>query len=140
MTTIFSTASGAQDAADDARPAAKKKQVLRCDDRRIQVLRDEMRGTGLALRDTTGKTQCQMLVHVLKYLGNRGLNTLEAVGLGYYRIATRIQELEAAGYIIVTVRESVIGSEGLLHVGIVRYILLEKRATPMQLSLDLGDA
>jgi len=139
MATILSMPPGERDAADDVRLDAKKKHALRCDDRHIHALRRELRLAGLSLRDTASKTQCQMLVRILTYLGNRGLNTLEAVGLGFYRVATRVQELEAAGYTVATAREAVIGSEGLLHAGVVRYSL-DARSVPMQLSLDLGDA
>lgn len=139
MMTILTPVPDAQAVAADARPAAKKKQVFACDDRHIRALRRELRNAGLSLHDTTSKTQNQMLVRILKYLGNRGLGTLEAMGIGIYRVATRVQELEAAGFVFAAIRESVRGSEGLLHTGMVRYIFLDKRSETRQLSLDLGD-
>ena len=137
---VVSTAGGAQDAADEVRPVLKKNKVLVCDDRHIRTLRRELRRAGLSLQDTTSTTQCQMLIRILKHLGNRGLGTLEAVGIGIYRVATRIEELEAAGFVFASIRESVIGSEGLLHAGMARYVLLDKRSASRQLSLDLEDA
>lgn len=142
MTTPFNPALK-QAGAGGARPNAKalsKKKVLLCDERHIRTLRREIRRNGLSLKCTTAKNQCQVLVQVLQYLGDRGLNTLEAVGLGYYRIATRVQELEAAGLAIFPLRESVLGSDGLLHVGIARYILRDGKVESAQLPLDLGAA
>lgn len=87
-------------------------------------LRRELQSNGLALRDTTGRTQCETLLRVLQYLGDRGINTPEAVGMGFYRIATRIQELEASGWLIASRRESLLGADGLVHFGIARYVLI----------------
>jgi len=97
---------------------------------------------GLALRDTTGRTQCETLLRVLQYLGDRGINTPEGVGCGFYRIATRVQELEASGWLIASRRESMVGADGLHHIGVARYSLIGERSGPQdpQFSLDLGVA
>jgi len=108
----------------------------------ISKLRRELEGAGLGLQDTSGRTQCQTLLRVLRYLGDRGINTLEGVGCGFYRIATRIQELEAAGWLIASQRESVTGADGLTHVGIARYVLTGRRLdfVDPQGALDLEGA
>lgn len=120
----------------------KKHTPLKCGVKHIAARRRELEEQGLSLRGTSGKTQCETLVKVLEYFGQRGLNTLEAVGLGYYRIATRIQELEENGYVIASKREAVIGADGLYHVGIARYVMVGKRegGGDPQLCLALGAA
>ena len=120
----------------------RKGNVLLCGVRHLAALRRELAGQGLALRNTRGVTQLQTLVKVLEYLGQRGINTPEGTGLGFYRLATRIGELEEAGYVIASRREAVIGADGLYHVGIARYIMLGRRedgASP-QLALNWGIA
>ena len=119
-----------------------KNKDFRCGVLHISKLRQELQCNGLALRDTSGATQCQTLLRVLQYLGDRGLNTPEGVGLGFYRIATRVQELEAEGWIISSERESLVGADGLKHVGIARYVLIGHLGTFVnpQGSLDLGAA
>lgn len=114
--------------------------IFRCGVQHISKLRLELEANGLALRDTTGHTQCQTLLRVLQYLGDRGINTPEGVGCGFYRIATRVQELEAAGWLIASCREAIVGADGLSHIGIARYILIGKRdeVQSQQGSLDLG--
>ena len=113
--------------------------VFRCGVQHTSKLRREIQGKGLALRDTTGRTQCETLLRVLQYRGDLGLNTPEGVGLGFYRIATRIQELEAIGWLIASHRERLVGADGLIHSGIARYVLLGRvgKDDP-QGSLDLG--
>lgn len=74
-----------------------------------------MRRAGLFLRDTTGRSQRETLLGVLQYLGGHGLNTLEGVDLGFYRIATRVQELQEAGYSIDSCPERVEGPDGLVQ-------------------------
>lgn len=106
----------------------KKNKVFRCGVQHISKLRQELQGQGLTLRDTTGATQCQTLLRVLQYLGERGLNTPEGVGIGFYRIATRVQELEAEGWLIASRREQLVGADGLAHIGIARYALIGRRA------------
>ena len=117
-----------------------QRKVLKCSTHHISRLRRELQIQGLTLRDTSGKTQCDTLLRVLQYVGDRGINTLEGMGLGFYRIATRIQELEALGWMIDSQRERVVGADGLSHVGVARYVLrglLVTRIDP-QGSLDLG--
>ncbi len=119
-----------------------QRKVLRCGVHRTSKLRRELQAHGLALRDTTGATQCQTLLRVLEYLGDRGINTPEGVACGFYRIATRVQELEADGWLIASYRERLLGADGLVHVGIARYVLIGRRAdsTSPQLSFELGGA
>lgn len=121
--------------------AASKQGAFRCGVKHISKLRRELQRNGLALRDTTGRTQCNTLLRVLQYLGARGINTPEGVGMGFYRIATRIQELEAEGWLIASQRESIIGADNMVHVGIARYVLLGRRSDipEAQGRLDLGD-
>lgn len=119
-----------------------KRKVFLCGVQHISKLRREVQRQGLELRNTTGKTQCETLLRVLEYLSERGLNTPEGVGIGYYRIATRIQELEAEGWHVASQRESLIGADGLYHIGISRYVLIGRRADFIdpQGCLDLGAA
>lgn len=103
--------------------------TFRCGVRHISALRRELKAKGLNLRNTTGVTQRQTLLLILQYLGERGLNTLEGAGIGFYRLATRIQELEEAdGWLIASQRERLIGADGLLHYRVARYRLLGRRA------------
>lgn len=107
----------------------------------IGKLRRELQSAGLGLRDTRGRAQCATLLRVLQYLGTRGINTPEGVGCGYYRIATRIQELEERGWQIASNRERIVGADGLSHEGIARYVLLGRRSDFIepQSSFDFGD-
>ncbi|MBC3832255.1 hypothetical protein H8K33_12085 [Undibacterium amnicola] len=115
--------------------------ILRCDTKHISKLRKELAKEGLALLNASGEAQVRTLPKVLRYLGNRGINTKEAEGCGYYRIATRIQELEARNYVIASKRETIIGADGLVHPRIARYVLLSENTEPNpQGELDLGDA
>lgn len=118
----------------------KQNKVFYCGVQHISKIRRELQGKGLYLRDTSGRTQCETLLRVLQYLGQRGINTPEGVGCGFYRIATRIQELEAAGWLITSYRERMVGADGLEHVGIARYVLRGRRADLIdpQGYLDLG--
>lgn len=120
--------------------ATRQIKIFRCSTHHISRLRRELEANDRALRDTTGRTQCQTLLRVLQYLGDRGINTLEGVGCGFYRIATRVQELEAAGWFIASRREVVVGADGLRHIGIARYVLAGRRPDfiDLQASLDLG--
>ena len=99
--------------------------------RQIDELRAEIAKVGLALHSAQGDAQLEMLPKVLRYLGPRGLGTLEGQGLGYMRIATRIQDLEAMGFTIFVDREHVVSDDGLLHPRMARYILIaEPPAAP----------
>jgi len=112
--------------------------VLKCSNQYIAKLRREVRRAGLFLRDTTGRSQRETLLGVLQYLGGRGLNTLEGVGLGFYRIATRVQELQEAGYQVESHPERVEGPDGLVHCRIARYVFSGRQSDP-QGQLDLGE-
>lgn len=117
-----------------------QRKIFRCGVQHISKLRGELQRNGLALHDATGYTQCTTLLRVLQYLGDRGINTPEGVGCGFYRIATRIQELEDSGNIIASRRERLIGADGLVHSGVARYILIGHAVkVDPQGSLDLGD-
>lgn len=120
----------------------RKKKPLFCGDKHSSKLRKEIQAAGLDLTDASGQTQLTTLPRVLSYLGTRGLNTPEAVGLGYLRIATRCWDLQEDGYLIDSRRESIIGADGLVHVGVARYFLIGRAADdkPVQASLDLGGA
>ena len=120
----------------------KKKKPLSCSNNHTSKLRKEVDAAKLGLRDASGATQGATLPLVLAYLGPRGLNTKEGEALGYYRIATRIQEMEANGWHIESLRETIIGADGLAHRGIARYVLIGRKADrqPAQGSLDLGGA
>lgn len=118
----------------------KKVKAFVCGVQHTSKLRSELTSQGLSLRDASGLTQCQTLLLVLKYLGARGMNTLEGVACGFLRIATRVQELEADGHIIQAVKESAIGADGLVHTGIARYIYKGRKPfDDPQGCLDLGD-
>lgn len=118
---------------------SKQKKPLVCGTDHISKRRHELQRAGLGLCDTSSHTQGETLLRVLQYLGPRGINTLEGVGCGYYRIATRIQELEASGWNIASYREQVVGADGLVHSGIARYVLLGRiGGDDPQGSLDLG--
>ena len=118
------------------------KDAFLCDEKHISNLRTELAASGLSLKDTSGQTQCDTLLRVLQHVGPKGINTPEGVGLGYLRIATRVQELEARGWIVASLRERIVGSDGLAHNGIARYCLIGRAADhkPAQASFDLGGA
>lgn len=120
------------------------KDAFLCDEKHISILRGELAEAGLALKDTSGQTQCDTLLRVLQHRGPKGVNTPEGVGLGYLRIATRVQELEERGWRIASYRERIIGADGLAHSGIARYCLLgravDTAGNPAQSALDLGGA
>lgn len=107
---------------------SKQKKPLSCGNNHISKLRRELQIVGLTLRDTSGRSQCEMLLRVLQYLGPRGINTPEGTGCGYMRLATRIHELEDAGWLIAVPKETIVGADGLTHSGIARYCLLGRRA------------
>ncbi|MBC3870301.1 helix-turn-helix domain-containing protein [Undibacterium oligocarboniphilum] len=96
---------------------------LRCGDKHISKLRKELEANNLGLKSASANDQTTTLLKVLRYLGERGINTKEGEGCGYFRIATRIQELEAIGHQILSKREPIVGTDGLIHKGIARYIL-----------------
>lgn len=113
--------------------ATRQNKIFRCGVQHTSKLRRELYAQGLALRSVTGISQCATLLRVLQYLGDRGINTIEGVGCGFYRIATRVQELEESGWLIESRRERVLGADGLTHDGIARYVLRGRR-------VDMPDA
>jgi hypothetical protein len=118
-----------------------KSDVFNCSANHIKKVTSRIAKKGLALRSTTGATQLATLPKVLQFLGPAGLNTYEGTSAGYLRIATRIKDIKAA-WEIHTLRENVIGPDGLYHKGVARYILIGRRADvpDPQSSLDLGGA
>lgn len=105
----------------------------------INKVVQEIRAAGLQLRSTAGDTQLETLPKVLQERGSRGLNTYEGVAAGYLRIATRIKDLEEV-WLINSLRENVIGPDGLFHKGVARYILIGKRKNiEQQRVLNLED-
>ena len=118
----------------------KSKKIYRCGVQHTTKFRKEIERVGLALKDSSTEVQIETLIKILLYRGSKGINTLEGMACGFLRIATRINEIKAEGYIIEKSEENVIGSDGIVHRGIARYFMksLEKRISP-QLSLDLGE-
>jgi hypothetical protein len=116
--------------------------AILCSTHVISKLRRELKIAGLHLHDASGNSQRVALLKIMQYLGPRGINTPEGVGCGFYRIATRIQELEDAGWKISVPKERILGADGLEHSGVARYILIGRRNDFIdpQGSLDLGVA
>lgn len=121
--------------------ATKQKQPRYCGSNHIKKVMQEIRRAGLQLRSTAADTQAETLPKVLQYFGARGINTYEGQAAGYLRIATRIKELQDT-YDIASLREDVIGPDGLFHKQVARYVLLGKRKDlpPAQQPLDLEGA
>lgn len=119
--------------------ATEQNGLFECSARHISSLVDELRINGLGLGSTSAETQCATLLKVLKYLGARGLNTYEGTAAGFARLATRIQDLEADGWLIASHRENIIGPDGLFHPRVARYVLIGRRCAlaPTQSILDL---
>ena len=104
----------------------------------LDALRREIKDAGLWLDDASGESQLATLPKVLKYLGQRGLATIEGEALGYRRIATRVQDLESQGYVICVDREHVVTDDKLLHSRMARYAMVQEvPAGPSQLSLGI---
>ena len=121
----------------------QQKKTEWCDQECINKKLEEIRLAGLRLRSTSGDTQLATLPKVLAYFGSVGANTYELTAMGYCRAATRIKVLKEI-YVIDSVRENVIGPDGMFHINVARYILRGKRKDmqPVQqpLDLDLGAA
>jgi hypothetical protein len=120
-------------------PTTKQKKTLDCSTHHINKLVREIQRVGLQLRSTSGDTQLATLPKVLEYLGSRGANTYELVALGYLRAATRVKDLEDQ-YEIISLRENVIGPDGLFHQGVARYFFGGRKnqpPAPPQGQLDL---
>lgn len=107
-------------------PAVQSKKAFQCSAESITNVCDELRAAGIALRAADGRTQIDTLRRVLEFRGPRGLNTYEGTAAGYLRLAGRVRELKET-WDIHTLREDVIGPDGLLHKGIARYVLLGRR-------------
>ena len=123
-------------------PTTKQKKTYICDAEHIKYFVNEIAWANLKLHSTSGDTQHATLPKVLEYLGPRGANTYELVALGYLRAATRIKDLEDQ-YEIISLRENVIGPDGLFHQGVARYFFGGRRNQPPaqpQGQLDLGAA
>lgn len=116
----------------------QQNKILYCSHKHIRTILNELSRVGLALSGVNTLTQRTVLLKTLQYLGTRGLNTYEGTAAGYARLATRIQELEEE-WEIASLRETVIGPDGLLHPGVARYVLLGKRSdiVSRQGALDL---
>lgn len=112
--------------------------VWECSAKHISNLVSELARNGLGLHSVATDTQCSTLGRVLRYLGDRGLNTYEGTAAGYARLATRIQDLEADGWIIESLRENLIGPDGLFHPRIARYILVGRQQGPQDPQMPLG--
>jgi hypothetical protein len=132
-------ACGGVRAKDGKAKAPKQKRTRYCSTNSINKVVREIRKAGLQLRSTSGDTQLETLPKVLQYRGAKGLSTYEAVAAGYLRIATRVKELKET-WEIHSLREDVVGPDGLFHKGVARYVLVGKRKNlpPAQQSLDLG--
>ena len=102
--------------------------IFDCNHNHITKLIQELESNGLTLASTGTATQCATLIRTLKYLGGRGINTFEATAAGYVRLASRVHDLDAAGWLIASWRESVIGPDGLFHHGVARYILMGRKS------------
>lgn len=120
-------------------PMTKQKKARYCGTNHINKIVREIQRAGLQLRSTATDTQIETLPKVLQHFGERGLSTYEGQAAGYLRIATRIMELRDT-WDIASLREDVIGPDGLLHKGVARYVLIGKRKDlpPVQEQLDLG--
>jgi hypothetical protein len=121
--------------------ATKQKTVRYSGTHSINKVVREIQQKGMQLRSTAADTQLETLPKVLQHFGARGLSTYEGVAAGYLRIATRIKELKET-WEIASLREDVIGPDGLFHKGVARYVLIGKRKDlpPAQQSLDLEGA
>ena len=121
--------------------ATKQKRTRYCSTNSINKVVREIRQAGLQLRSTSGDTQLETLPKVLQHRGARGLNTYEGVAAGYLRIATRVKELQEI-WEIQSLREDIVGPDGMWHKGVARYVLIGKRKNlpPAQQSFDLGAA
>ena len=107
-------------------PAPSTQKVVDCGTENITAVCRELRAAGVELRAADGRTQLETLRRALEYRGGRGLNTYEGTAAGYLRFATRIFDLKEQ-WDIHTLREDVIGPDGLLHKGVARYVLLGRR-------------
>lgn len=108
------------------KPTPTTQKVVDCGAKNITAVCQELIAAGVGLRFTDGRTQLETLRRALEYRGPRGLNTYEATAAGYLRCATRIFDLKE-NWDIYTLKEDVVGPDGLLHRGVARYILRGRR-------------
>ena len=117
--------------------ATVQRKKYSCGEHHIKSFVQKVHASGYQLRSAATDTQLATLPKVLELLGTHGLNTYEGVALGYLRIATRIKELKEI-YDIGTIREDVVGPDGLWHMGVARYYMIgKKKADPLQPELEL---
>jgi hypothetical protein len=109
-----------------AEPARKQK-VIDCGSENIRTVCQELRIAGVELRAADGRSQLETLRRALEHRGAHGLNTYEGTAAGYLRFATRIFDLKEEAWEIYTLKEDVIGPDGLLHKGVARYVLMGRR-------------
>lgn len=122
----------------DREAATEESGLFECSVQHISSLVAELERNDLGLGSTSAETQCATLLKVLKYLGARGLGTYEGTAAGYARLATRIQDLEADGWLIASHRENIIGPDGLFHPRVARYVLLGRRCSCVSVQSELG--
>lgn len=107
-------------------PEVQPKKVSHCSAENITDVCEELRAAGVGLRAADGHTQLDTLRRALEFRGARGINTYEGTAAGYLRLATRVKELKEL-WDIYTLREDVIGPDGLVHRGVARYVLFGRR-------------
>jgi hypothetical protein len=107
-------------------PAVQPKKVSQCSAENITNVCEELRAAGVSLYAADGRTQLETLAKALQHRGARGLSTYEGTAAGYLRLACRVRELKTK-WDIYTLKEDVIGPDGLLHKGVARYVLLGRR-------------
>jgi hypothetical protein len=112
--------------------------VFECSAQHISNVVKELQDNGVGLQGTSGDTQIATLRKALEFRGPKGLNTYEGTAAGYARLATRIQDLEAGGWLIASYRENLIGPDGLYHARVARYVLLGKRKEVPPIQPELG--
>lgn len=104
----------------------RQNKILHCSVENITNICEELRAAGVDLRAADGRTQQETLARALQYRGARGLSTFEGTAAGYLRLACRVRELKTK-WDIYTLKEDVVGPDGLLHKGVARYVLLGRR-------------
>lgn len=106
--------------------ATWQSKVFDCSSENITAVCEELSRNGIALKNASGAAQREVLLRALQFRGSKGINTFEGTAAGFIRTATRVLEIKRA-WNIYTLREDVIGPDGLLHKGIARYVLLGRR-------------
>lgn len=125
--TAKANALGAERAVNQAGgPAVQSKKIFNCSTENITAVCEELSKNGIELRNASGAAQREVLLRALQFRGSRGINTFEGTAAGFLRTATRVLEIKRT-WNIYTLKEDVIGPDGLLHKGIARYVLLGRR-------------